>query len=336
MQIRFSAQDVHELFEEWESTGHQPQSTGINEQIIHFPTQMCDGWMQRSQLRPGLDMVVQDVNCKDSLSMGLEETGETELLRLAFCLNGHAKGFVDTNKKELEFQTGHFGIGFAQDDVATGSVEYTQGHMKMVAAYIEPQILNMLLGYPPDCSSRAIQRILEGKSVPFYFQTGQMPPAMSVAIQQILHCPYQGLTKRLYLESKLLELLALSLHEVREDNRSLIIDKILKPEDVECVYHARDILLQNLENPPSLVRLSRLVGINDYKLKIGFRQVFGTTVFGYLYHRRMERAQELLISRNLSITAISASVGYANLSAFSTAFKRKFGVTPNAYRSGKR
>ena len=66
------------------------------------------------------------------------------------------------------------------------------------------------------------------------------------------------------------------------------------PAIVCRIHQAKDILIRQIDNPPSLLSLARQVGINDFKLKQGFRQVFGTTVFGYLHSHRMERAAQLL------------------------------------------
>jgi AraC-like DNA-binding protein len=73
------------------------------------------------------------------------------------------------------------------------------------------------------------------------------------------------------------------------------------------------------------------VGINDRKLKQGFRQVLDTTVFGYLTHKRMEVACQLLRQQR-SVAAVAAAVGYDSPTAFSGAFKRKFSITPKAYQ----
>jgi AraC family transcriptional regulator, transcriptional activator of the genes for pyochelin and ferripyochelin receptors len=91
-------------------------------------------------------------------------------------------------------------------------------------------------------------------------------------------------------------------------------------------------LLQDLENPPSLLELAKLVGLNDYKLKSGFRHVFGTTVFGYLHQQRMQQAYRLLTTSDLTVTEVANQVGYTSLSAFSTAFKKFFGISPSRCR----
>lgn len=108
---------------------------------------------------------------------------------------------------------------------------------------------------------------------------------------------------------------------------------ILRPADLDRLHQAQEILLHDLENPPSLTELAQQVGLNDYKLKSGFRQVFGTTVFGYLHQQRMQSARNLLISTDLNITEIANQVGYTSLSAFSTAFKKFFGISPSRFRA---
>lgn len=76
--------------------------------------------------------------------------------------------------------------------------------------------------------------------------------------------------------------------------------------------------------------LARQVGLNDFKLKLGFRQVFGTTVFGYLHEHRMEQAQLLLQERRMNVEEVARTVGYANRSSFA-AFRKKFGINPKYY-----
>jgi AraC-like DNA-binding protein len=107
----------------------------------------------------------------------------------------------------------------------------------------------------------------------------------------------------------------------------------IRSSDIDRLHRAKEILLQDLENPPSLLELARLVGLNDYKLKSGFRQLFGTTVFGYLYQQRMKQAHELLQSSEANVTEIANQVGYTSLSAFSNAFKKFYGISPSQVRT---
>jgi AraC-like DNA-binding protein len=167
----------------------------------------------------------------------------------------------------------------------------------------------------------------------FFFQASSISSSMRIVLTQVLQCPYQGGTRRLYLESKALELIALSLAHALPDGESSPTRPSLRPDDIERIHAARDVLLRTLEEPPSLLALARQVGLNDFKLKRGFRQVLGTTVFGYVRDQRMARARQLLEGQRLNVTEVACAVGYANPSQFAAAFKRRFGLNPIAYRT---
>ena len=108
-----------------------------------------------------------------------------------------------------------------------------------------------------------------------------------------------------------------------------------RADEIERLHHAKAILNQTLPNPPSLLNLAKQIGLNDFKLKRGFREIFGTTVLGYVQSLRLEQAKQLLIGTNLLIAQIAYQVGYESTSHFSYLFKRQFGMTPREYRQQK-
>ncbi|MEH2177843.1 AraC family transcriptional regulator [Nostoc sp.] len=179
-------------------------------------------------------------------------------------------------------------------------------------------------------------KLIQGKGQETYIENNQLTSAMYLPLQQIINCPFQGLTKQIYLEAKCLELIALKLEQLTKIENASIKSIALKPKDIEKIRHARDILISQQENPPSLLNLAQQVNINDNKLKIGFREVFGTTVFGYLHNHRMEIARQLLQDGKMRVAAVANAVGYANPGHFAAAFKRKFGVSPSECKAGKK
>ncbi|MGI2902634.1 helix-turn-helix transcriptional regulator [Tolypothrix sp. VBCCA 56010] len=160
--------------------------------------------------------------------------------------------------------------------------------------------------------------------------------AMQVTMQQILNSPYQGAIRRLYLQAKVFELLAMQLDLIWADGGQISSSVPLKPDTIARIHHARDILHQRLNNPLSMMELAQLVGLNERKLQRGFRELFGTTVFAYLHHHRMEQAQILLRYRDMQVSEIAHAVGYCHLGHFTEAFKRKFGITPKQCQLGKK
>ncbi|MEI1374137.1 AraC family transcriptional regulator [Nostoc sp. UHCC 0926] len=85
-----------------------------------------------------------------------------------------------------------------------------------------------------------------------------------------------------------MELAALRLEQVAQTSQQITQPRLLRSADIEKICHARDILLRHMHKPPSLRTLARQVGLNDYTLKRGFRQVFGITAYDCLHHYRME------------------------------------------------
>ncbi|MBW4510683.1 MAG: AraC family transcriptional regulator [Scytonematopsis contorta HA4267-MV1] len=163
----------------------------------------------------------------------------------------------------------------------------------------------------------------------------EITPAIRFLAQQIFNCPYHGMTKRIYLQAKVLELIALQLALILEDGATPQLPPPLKPETIARIHHAKKIMLSRLEHPPSLTELAGLVGISDRTLRKGFKELFGTTVFAYLTQKRMEQAEQFLRGGKMSIAEVANMVGYSHLGHFAAAFKRRYGITPKECFLGK-
>ncbi len=105
--------------------------------------------------------------------------------------------------------------------------------------------------------------------------------------------------------------------------------------EIGCIREARRLMLAHMEEPLTIRELCQKVGINDFKLKKGFRQVFGTTPYFDFREERMKLAARLLLDRSLTIQEISFRVGFRNVSNFSTAFRRQFACTPSHWRKSR-
>ena len=164
----------------------------------------------------------------------------------------------------------------------------------------------------------------------------KITPSIVGVVQQIINCPYHGVSKRMYLQVKVLELMTLQLAPILAVQEGLQPSPRLNSQTIAKIYYAREILLSNLENPPLSLELAQRVGISDRTLQRGFRKVFGTTVFRYLTDKRMEQAEQLLRQGNITIAEVGNQVGYANLGHFAIGFKRRFGITPTQCLLGKK
>jgi AraC-like DNA-binding protein len=78
--------------------------------------------------------------------------------------------------------------------------------------------------------------------------------------------------------------------------------------------------------------LARQFGINEFKLKKGFRELFGATVFGYIHTLKMHHARTMMEEAGASVSQAASRTGYKNANHFSAAFKKQFGMSPSALR----
>ena len=127
--------------------------------------------------------------------------------------------------------------------------------------------------------------------------------------------------------------MALLIKEEQERHQSRHSAFTLKPEDIDRIHHAKEILTRQIDNPPSLLDLARQIGLNDCTLKRGFREVFGTTAFGYLHDYRLEQARQLLLENRLNVSEIACQIGFGSCSYLSKVFRKKYGVSPKQYQN---
>ncbi len=130
-----------------------------------------------------------------------------------------------------------------------------------------------------------------------------------------------------------LETECLMLQLLMEVCRPCLFDELqrqveLSAADCSKLRQAKQIMERNMVDPPTLIELARMIGMNDYKLKAGFKELFGTTVFGYLREYRLEQAMLLLQNGGSNVNETACAVGYSNPSYFAEAFREKFGVNP--------
>jgi AraC-like DNA-binding protein len=147
---------------------------------------------------------------------------------------------------------------------------------------------------------------------------------LQAIIKEIMEAAQPGFIRRIFLESKILELLSIQLHQAETKAAT----KGFSKGDVARLQEAKHIIAQNLQTPCSLIELARKTGLNDFKLKKGFKALFGHTVFGYLFELRMDNAYRLL-QDGKSVSEVAEIIGYKNPHHFTAAFKKKFDFLPS-------
>ncbi|HEY9763907.1 MAG TPA: AraC family transcriptional regulator [Trichocoleus sp.] len=286
----------------------------------------------RIQLRPGLSVEYCDDAYQETLNLQVHHT-DTEPITAKFYLAGHHR-VLTPGWSGLEDYQEHSGQHYLFYLPNLDEIECNAANqrLQLLRVCYDPSFLRSF-GAPLESLPEPLQQVLEqGNQTRFYQPLGALTPQMRQCLQQIVHCPYSGVIKRMYLESRVLELLSLQLLQWPKATPSAPDSKVLRKDDVERLHQAKSLLLRQADQPPSIAELARQVGLNEYKLKLGFQQVFGTTVFGCLRSHRMMQAKQFLADDEMSVAGVAQAVGYTSQSRFCDAFKRAFGVTPRDYR----
>ncbi|WP_293310566.1 helix-turn-helix domain-containing protein [Pedobacter sp. UBA5917] len=160
-------------------------------------------------------------------------------------------------------------------------------------------------------------------NTPYTIQS--IKPETNLILQHIINDRHEGRAKRLFLEARIFELIIVYLNQ-SEEKQVLTF----KQEDINKIMLAKQLVEQDLQKPNSLIELSRKAGINDYKLKKGFKELTGHTVFGYLYKIRMEKAHYFLSEEKRTVNEVAFLVGYKNAQHFIAAFKKKYNILPGS------
>ena len=249
-------------------------------------------------------------------------------LRLYFVTQTHKDIQIEVDKSISTAKAGTHNIFFGREE-CTGKDFFHKGDTIEVItlAISAEQFAQMATQYPETFMSwyeryqRSGNFILSPDySLPTTF-------AMQTALCQLQHATLLGKAARPYTDLKVQELLLLQLQQY-EQQQSQPHQYCKTPTDIQKMYEVRDLLTAQLNTTPTITELARAVGTNEKKLCYGFKEVFGTTIFGYLYDYKMELAQQLLLHSDKNISEIAFACGYEYVSHFSTAFKKKFGRSP--------
>lgn len=174
-----------------------------------------------------------------------------------------------------------------------------------------------------------IKNIQQEKGTVLRKEPGYINAKIYKIIEEI--CSYNGDEhfKKIFTKAKIIELITIQLQQLCQ---KCTPSPPIQKESVEKMYRARDFMLKHLGEYHSLGTLAKIAGTNEYTLKKEFKELFGETVFGFWNEVKMEKAQELLLENQKSVKEISEIIGYKNPQHFSTAFKRRFRITPSEFR----
>lgn len=169
------------------------------------------------------------------------------------------------------------------------------------------------------CGGRQSQLIIDSRA-------GE---AVQTLGRQMLLCRLQGGMRNLYLSGKALELTATVMDGLQHPHAPQAAP--LNTRDSERLQQARELLLAQLQTPPTLPELARQIGINVSKLTSGFRQLFGCSVYAFVREQRLQLAYRMLADGAISVADAAHACGYTD-SHFTKVFRSRFGSAPSSLR----
>ncbi|WP_316830431.1 AraC family transcriptional regulator [Pedobacter aquatilis] len=278
----------------------------------------------------GIFIVYGDVVVKES-RLRVKSIDEQEMVELHFALKGD--GIIEnflTNRKHSMKSNQHnifYSPGF--DGIAEFA---TNAPNKFFEIHFQRDKFVDLTGESSTLLKRFGEKIMNNKAVELSPQNLSISLAMHNCIADVMNCNFTGGLKLLFLQSKCVELLALQAQAFVAADKNTNKATIKSDYDRDRIYYAREYLIKNIYNPPSLTALAKVAGINEFKLKQGFKEVFNHTVFGYLSDYKLMQAKDLLADKTKDIKIIADELGYSSVQHFSNAFTKKFGISPGKAR----
>lgn len=298
-----------------------------NSLTLTVPRELGNGYFRCIQLCDDLMFAITELNLNRPIVMHYENYDNQ--FESTYCLQGHI-GYAETGVVDTGLSQNEFGI------------------------YIKPQSCGMIM-YPSDKKIFSVSILAKGKlleSLPQYdacVTSGEccyknlvnhlmIPRKSGIQLhnwfgQMILSCD-EGNPQPLLMEGLAKTIVA-----------SMWQNHVVLPlggntcsryseTDRRAFRAAAEILEREYASPPVIPELARMVGVNEFKLKNGFRELYGHTVYAYIQKQRMAAAKVLLENRDLSITQIAGMVGYVNASHFAEAFRKQHHINPSDLRNG--
>jgi len=248
-----------------------------------------------------------------------------EAVQFHFVLKGHAQFWYNNRSYQLEAQEDQMLLLFNTQKALPIDLELGAGGA-VLSIVIDLEQLHTWFSE-------------ESKVIPFfngnaaekkYYSQDEIRPAMAIPLNQLMYYSLHASVQRLYFKAKALEIMALFFNRV-DDADLEKCPYLADDENMRKIRKAKDLLIASMVEPPSLEALAEQVDLPIGRLKEGFKEVYGDSVFAFLLDYKLDYARKLLLTNTYSVADVGARVGYSTASHFIAAFKKKFGTTPKKY-----
>ena len=295
----------------------QTNSAGIGKKNI------AQGSLLETLIEPGF-IVMTYQNEKPNIQL-LEKEIDSSYIQFHFCLKGLCK-FV--------FNNGNYVLNISEEN---SLLLYNPQRDLPIHLEVDPNtwVVSVLISIKKfhglfSHEADYITFLSDGNQDKKYYKDGHISPSTAIVLNQLINYNLNSTIKSLYFKGKAYELLSLYFNRAEDANIEqcpFLVDE----SNVVKIRQAKDIMINRILEPPTLTALASEIDLSLKKLKEGFKQIYGTTVFGFLFDYKMEVARKLLESGAHNVNEVGLKVGYSTASHFISAFKKQYGTTPKKY-----
>lgn len=275
--------------------------------------------LRNISIREGLQFNISQVISHFDYS--LEMPFQYDVVGFTYGLKGNTSMYFGDNDM-IALQTGNSIVyRFSEDDIS-GLKRYRAGQDIHFSIHFTMDTFQSMLDLPQSQLPEAFKEFAYGRRSGLY-QTISLSKEVKQILNELLNIDQTGLSRQFFVESKVLELISIQLEYL---TGTTCLERSSPQE--EKLEQCRDLLIDNFSRPPSLIDLTKEVGINLCDLKVGFKKMFGNPPYQYLKNYRLEQAHNML-SDGLTVNEVADKIGYASIGSFSNAFFEKFNRRPS-------
>jgi AraC-like DNA-binding protein len=268
---------------------------------------------------------------RDSISY----TKQEDYLKINFWLSGKHTTVLD-GFGEHEHDRPEVFITCGPWDMIKMDIVNRESQMAAVALCVLRDFFPVHMGLSLDELPEPLRAMIRPEDRPFGLHSMPLTPDMVAAARAILAAPFAVRRSPVYAQAKAVELMCLLVNRMSCNGEPLRASTRARRRQESRLHEARELLARRYSEPITLEHISKEVGLNKMALTSGFRQLFGMSVYDYLQKERMEHAYELLQDQTYTIARVAEAVGYGHSCNFSTAFRARFGCTPQEARGNRR
>lgn len=248
--------------------------------------------------------------------------------QLIFFMNRDLSWYVKDKKKDVQMNKGHACIYMDNFNETSCIYEKEKDYIFKSFQLSNRYIEDILSG----CNEEKVSKLKEK----IYKDICKIPisPNMYKILSELDNAnEYRGIIKNIYLQGKILELVAVCLQELLDmdvPEKQIILSN---KEDIEAITKAKEIIDKRIIDTPNCTDLAKFINMSTSKFTKSFSKMYGLSVHQYVIEKRLENAAMLLAKENINISEAATLSGYNNMSHFSTSFKKKYGVLPRDFKA---